>query len=69
MNLLRKNYYHDFSNYAIIKEINGKLSFICGGKQFRNNKNTKEKVFFPFNVESNDFSEKKQLKFLSYFIP
>ena len=66
MNLLNKNY-QDLSKYGFMKENNnGMIYFKSGGKQFENYND--KTIFFPFNVESNDFSERKQLKYLSYFI-
>ena len=66
MNLLNKNYFNDLGNYTILKEnINGKINLNSYVKQFNINKN---KNFFPYNVESNDFSERKQLNYLFIFI-
>ena len=66
MNLLNKNYFNDLGNYRILKEnINGKLNIMNCVKQFNINKN---KNFFPYNIESNDFSERKQLNYLFIFI-
>ena len=67
MNFLFINYSKEIGDYNFIiqnKNNHNELNVSFGKYQFIMNK----KVFFPFNVESNNFSQKNQLKYLSNLI-
>ena len=67
MNFLYKNYSKEIGKYNFIiqnKNNHKNLNISFGGNQFMNNK----KIFFPFSVESNNFSQRNQLIYLSNLI-
>ena len=66
MNFLHINYSKEIGEYNnfIIQNKNQELNISFGRNQFMKNK----KIYFPFNVESNNFYQRNQLEYLSNLI-